>query len=152
MRLHDRPLAGLRIAGALIVLAAGAEAWVSPPARVWADSSESVPIARVLTDPDSFNLDVVTLAGTIREIRQRHVDLECGSGAEFVLYLRDETGELAILNEGTCAEGVYVPAVATPFTRGERVTVRAVIVRSPRHDPEMPPVEATLIRIDRPGD
>ncbi|MFO0775409.1 MAG: hypothetical protein U0172_12165 [Nitrospiraceae bacterium] len=110
-----------------------------------------VPIARVLLDPSSFNLDVVTLLGTIRDVRPLRTELECGSGPGFLLYLRDETGELPILNQGACTDGEYVPAVEGRFTRGQRVLVRAAIVQTAPHEPGDPVLEATLVRI-RPED
>lgn len=120
-----------------------------------ANGTDSLPIARVLAEPDTFNLDVVTFVGTIRDIRATHSETECGEQIGSILYLRDETGELPIANRGTCHEGAFDPPLATPFKRGERVAVRAAIVHTPTVaasstvSSAADAVEATLVRIDR---
>ena len=118
----------------------------------WAEVPDTVAIAQVLSDPASFNLEVVTVTGTIRDIRAITVDAECGTGTGYVLYLSDETGELTIRDEGTCSEEGLAPAVAGHFRRGERVLVRAALVEPPGGTPDTSPVEATLVRIDRLND
>lgn len=70
-----------------------------------ADSTEGeapVAIARILSTPSVYNLDVVTLVGTIRDIRRIQVEGSCDGEGGFILYLRDETGELPIRNVGSC--------------------------------------------------
>jgi hypothetical protein len=113
-----------------------------------ADSIEGdapVAIARILTSPSAYNLDVVTLVGTIREIRNIQVEGSCGG---FILYLRDETGELPIRSVGACAEGESVPVMPGDYRRGEQVRVRAAIIEHPSADPDRHEIEATLVRVD----
>lgn len=132
------------------ILAALGVIWtMTTPGAAPADFGDPVAIARVLSDPSAFNLEVVTLVGTIREIRPIQVEAECGGGSGFILYLRDETGELAIRNQGTCVEGDYVPALPGLFARGERVMVRAAIIETPEREAGSPALEASLLRIDR---
>jgi hypothetical protein len=116
-----------------------------------ADSTESdapVAIARILSTPSAYNLDVVTLVGTIRDIRRIQFEGSCGGDGGFILYLRDETGEIPIRNVGACVEGEYVPALPGEYRRGEQVRVRAAIIEHPSDQPDRPDVEATLVRVD----
>lgn len=115
------------------------------------DSTEGdapVAIARILSTPSAYNLDVVTLVGTIRDIRRIQFEGGCGGDGGFVMYLRDETGELPIRNVGTCVEGESVPALPGDVRRGERIRVRAAIIEHPSADPDRREIEATLVRID----
>jgi hypothetical protein len=116
------------------------------------DSTEGdapMAIARILTSPSVYNLDVVTLVGTIREIRNIQIEGGCGEGSGFILYLRDDTGEIPIRNVGACVEGVSVPALPGDYRRGEQVRVRAAIIEHPSADPDRREIEATLVRVDR---
>ncbi|MEX5213866.1 MAG: hypothetical protein NW703_06845 [Nitrospiraceae bacterium] len=116
-----------------------------------ADSPEGnapVAIARILSTPSVYNLDVVTLVGTIRDIRRIQVDGSCGEDGGFILYLRDETGELPIRHVGTCAEGESTPALPGGYRQGEQVRVRAAIIEHPTADPDRHEIEATLVRVD----
>lgn len=116
-----------------------------------ADSTEGDPpvaIARILSSPSLYNLDVVTLAGTIRDIRLIHVEGSCGGDGGFILYLRDDTGELPIRNVRACVEGESVPALPGDYRRGEQVRVRAAIIEHPSADPDRREIEATLLRVD----
>lgn len=116
-----------------------------------ADSTEGeapVAIARILSTPSVYNLDVVTLVGTIRDIRRIQVEGSCDGEGGFILYLRDETGELPIRNVGSCVEGQYMPAVPGDYRRGEQVRVRAAIIEHPSVDPDRREIEATLVRMD----
>ena len=116
-----------------------------------ADSTEGdapVAIARILSSPSLYNLDVVTLVGTIRDIRRIQFEGNCGGDGGFILYLRDETGELPIRNIGACVEGEYVPALPGDYRRGQQVRVRAAIIEHPSADPDRREIEATLVRVD----
>lgn len=153
--------AQVRLACVALSLVAGATApWPAPDIRraEAAQGTDALPIARVLTDPAAFNLDVVTLVGTIREIRATHSETECGERSGAIVYLRDETGELPIINQGMCSDGAFEPPIALPFSRGERVTVRAAIVQAPAASASSAVnsttdgIEATLVRIDRADD
>ncbi|MGE3154930.1 MAG: hypothetical protein AB7G48_13660 [Nitrospiraceae bacterium] len=116
-----------------------------------ADSTEGdapVAIARILSTPSVYNLDVVTLVGTIRDIRRIQVEGSCGEDSGFILYLRDETGELPIRHVGTCAEGESAPVLPGDYRQGEQVRVRAAIIEHPTTDPDRHEIEATLVRVD----
>jgi hypothetical protein len=112
------------------------------------EGNAPVAIARVLSSPSAYNLDVVTLVGTIREIRPVQFEGSCGGGTGFVMYLRDETGELPIRNAGTCIAAEYVPALPGEYRRGDRVRVRAAIIEHPSDQPDRLEIEATLVRVD----
>lgn len=163
MRHHNRAItsAQVRLACVALCLMTGATAaWpaLDSGQAEAAQGTDALPIARVLTDPATFNLDVVTLVGTIREIRATHSETECGERPGAIVYLRDETGELPIINQGTCSDGAFEPPIALPFARGERVTVRAAIIQAPAAaasstvSSTTDGVEATLVRIDRADD
>lgn len=144
--------ARVRLACVALCLMTGATApWPaldSRPAEA-AQGTDALPIARVLTDPGAFNLDVVTLVGTIREIRATHSETECGERPGAIVYLRDETGELPIINQGTCSDGAFEPPIALPFARGERVTVRAAIVQTPAVSASSASTASTTERVAR---
>lgn len=116
-----------------------------------ADVFDAVAIAKILTEPAAYNLEVVTLIGTIREIRPIKAEGNC-AGNGYILFLRDETGELAIRNQPLCTEDEQLPAIEGHYTRGERVVVRAAITEHPTRPTDQAGLEATLVRIDRVGE
>lgn len=135
-----------------IALCIGAVGLASAPDSGWADALDTMAIAKILSDPASFNLEIVTLVGTIREIRTTPVETECGIGTGQVYFLRDETGEVAIRDLGTCVQGSYIPVLASGITRGDRVLVRAAIAVHPEASEDLAPFDATLVRIERVSD
>ncbi|GKS60011.1 hypothetical protein YTPLAS18_35380 [Nitrospira sp.] len=137
---------------ASFALCVGTIGFASAPDAAWAESSDIIAIAKVLSDPAPFNLDIVTLVGTIREIRTIPVETECGGGAGQVYFLRDETGELAIRDLGACVQGSYIPVLASDIARGDRVRVRVAIAVHPEASEERPPLDAVLVRIGRTSD
>jgi hypothetical protein len=90
-----------------------------------------VEIGAILKDPDSYNLRVVTLEGTVRDVKPYEPYYEpfrCGSGVCYGAYtftLVDETGSIEVAHTMLVRKpGVKVPEVKD----GERVVIEAQIL------------------------
>jgi hypothetical protein len=90
-----------------------------------------VEIGAILKDPDSYNLRVVTLEGTVRDVKPYepyYEPFQCGSGVCYGAYtftLVDETGSIEVAHTMLSKkQGVKVPEIS----EGERVVIEAQIL------------------------
>src|SRR5207249_6291242 len=90
-------------------------------------ASEPVAITEVLTDPDIYHLKLVTLQGTVRQVKALEPYFQISGSACYGAYtftLEDGTGAIAVAVLGICGR----PIIRNPeVVDGETVTVQAQI-------------------------
>lgn len=107
-----------------------------------------VPIGTVLADPQHYNLKSVRFQGTITGITVLPRQGGCGDVDAYLFQLEDETGSMAVLDEGLCLDlrrSVSPILVLTSTKSGDRISI-AAIVMSPSHVPAIQ-IRAKLQRI-----
>ena len=90
-------------------------------------ASEPVPITEILTDPEIYHLKLVTLQGTVRQVKALEPYFQISGSACYGAYtftLEDGTGTIAVAVLGICGR----PMIRSPeVVGGETVTVQAQI-------------------------
>lgn len=90
-------------------------------------ASEPVPITEILTDPEPYHLKLVTLQGTVRQVKALEPYYQssgAGCYGAYTFMLQDGTGTIAVAVLGICGK----PMIRNPeVADGETVTVRAHI-------------------------
>ncbi len=95
-----------------------------------ASAGEIIPIGTILKNPESYNLRVVTLQGTVRNVKpfEPYFELFGQGGACYGTYtftLEDETGSIEVDHTALCKK----PTVPVPeVSEGERVIIEAQIL------------------------
>lgn len=87
---------------------------------------EPIPIQSVLANPQAFNLRVVRLQGVVQALERIPHTGGCGPADDsYIFTLNDTTGELAIVDHGTCQSEFSLPAkpLMTDFAVGDNVEV-----------------------------
>jgi len=94
-------------------------------------AGEVIPIGAILKDPDSYNLRVVTLEGTVRDVKPYepyYKPFQCGGSVCYGAYtftLVDETGSIEVAHTILSKKpGVKVPEIS----EGERAVIEAQIL------------------------
>lgn len=94
-----------------------------------------VPIGTVLADPQHYNLRSVRFHGTITGITVLHSQGGCRDIDAYLFQLEDETGKIAVWDEGSCLERSVAPMLVLTSTQmGDRISVTALVL-SPSHAP-----------------
>ncbi|MGH7205542.1 MAG: hypothetical protein ACREI2_04960 [Nitrospiraceae bacterium] len=90
-------------------------------------ASEPLPITEILTDPEPYHLKLVTLQGTVRQVKALDPYYQSSGSACYGAYtfmLEDGTGTIAVAVFGICGK----PMIRSPeVADGERVTIQAHI-------------------------
>lgn len=90
-------------------------------------TDEPVPIGDVVADPEGRHLELVTLRGTVRQVKAIAPYFQSSGTACYGAYsftLEDDTGVITVAVLGLCGK----PVIKEPdVSDGERVTVRAQI-------------------------
>ena len=101
-----------------------------------ATAGESIPIGEILKNPESYNLHVVTLEGTVRDVKPYEPYFEpipCGQGVCYGTYtfmLVDETGSIEVAHPVMTKK----PVVKVPeVPEGERAIIEAQILAPGRY-------------------
>lgn len=109
---------------------------------------DMVPIGTVLADPQHYNLKSVRFQGVITGITVLPRQGGCGDVDAYLFQIDDETGSIAVLDEGLCLDlwrSVSPILVLTSTKRGDRISITAIVM-SPSHAPEIQ-IRAKLQRI-----
>ena len=115
-------------------------------------SYNRVPISKLLSDPTSYHLREVRIAGTVRIIQTRVMTQGCGVPYELtIISLEDESGQVEVLDNGAC--GRNRSAVRAPMlTVGDRVELLVQVVGGTKTDESEVSPEAFVLWIDRAQD
>ncbi|MCI0426560.1 MAG: hypothetical protein L0Z46_00925 [Nitrospiraceae bacterium] len=87
-----------------------------------------VPISKLLSNPTSYHLREVRIAGTVRTVETQLMTRGCGKPYELtVISLEDESGVVDVLDQGAC--GRNTSAVRAPtLAAGDRVDLLVHVV------------------------
>ena len=101
-------------------------------------ATETIPIGKIVADPQSYQLHVVTLTGTVRNFRMLEEPYYGGEGitcyGAYAFTLEDKTGPLEIIVPGGCGVCVLCGKEKAPakLSEGEKVRVE-VTIQAPGH-------------------
>ena len=115
-------------------------------------SYNRVPISKLLSDPASYHLRQIRIAGTIHTVQTQVMTQGCGVPYELtIISLEDESGLMDVLDKGAC--GRNTSAVRAPtLAAGDRVDLLVHVVGGRNTDgPEASP-EVFMLWIDRVQD
>lgn len=101
--------------------------WLEAPLSDATDlvREEPIPIRAIIANPQAFNLRAVRLQGIVQTLERIPHAGGCGLADAYIFILNDQTGELAIIDRGTCQNGFSLPAkpLMTDFAVGDNVEV-----------------------------
>ena len=101
--------------------------WLEAPVSDATDlvREEPIPIRAIIANPQAFNLRAVRLQGFVQTLERIPRAGGCGLADAYLFTLNDQTGELAIIDRGTCQNGFLLPAkpLMTDFAVGDNVEV-----------------------------
>lgn len=88
-------------------------------------TDQSVDIDTILSSPKSYQLHLVALQGTVRQVRPiGTLFAKCGPVYDsYTFTLEDGTGTIEVTVAGAC----YSPGVTIPVSEGDRLVVQALI-------------------------
>jgi hypothetical protein len=123
-------------------------------------AGEVIPIGVILKDPDSYNLRVVTIQGTVQNVKPVEPYFETFSGkggfcyGTYTFTLEDETGSIEVAHMPLCKK----PIVPVPeVSKGEKIIIEAQILapglyaeRSKGMSEERKTTQAIVKNISRP--
>ena len=91
-------------------------------------SYERIPVGKLLSNPTSYHLREIRIAGTVRTVETRLMTRGCGKPYELtVISLEDESGVVDVLDRGAC--GRNTSAVRAPMlAAGDRVDLLVQVV------------------------
>lgn len=86
---------------------------------------EPIPIQAIIANPQAFNLRAVRLQGIVQTLERIPRGGGCGQLDSYIFTLNDQTGDLTIIDRGTCQKGVAlsVKPLMTEFAEGDNVEV-----------------------------
>lgn len=87
---------------------------------------EPIPIQSIFANPQAFNLRAVRLQGIVQTLERIPRTGGCGLADDsYIFTLNDTTGELVIVDRGTCQNEFSLPAkpLMTDFAVGDNVEV-----------------------------
>jgi hypothetical protein len=115
-------------------------------------SYNRVPITKLLSNPTSYHLQEIRIAGTVRTVETQLITRGCGKTYELtVISLEDETGVVDILDQGAC--GRNTSAVRAPMLAGgDRVDMLVQVVGGTRTDEPGASPEVFVLWVDRAQD
>jgi len=91
-------------------------------------SYNRVPISKVRSDPTSYHLREIRIAGTVRTVETQLMTRNCGRPYELtVISLEDESGVVDILDQGACGRNTSVVRAPT-LVAGDRVDLLVQVV------------------------
>jgi hypothetical protein len=84
-------------------------------------SYNRVPISKLLSNPTSYHLQEIRIAGTVRTVETQLMTRGCGKPYELtVISLEDESGVVDVLDQGACGRNSSVVRAPT-LAAGDRV-------------------------------
>jgi hypothetical protein len=115
-------------------------------------SYNRVPISKLLSNPTSYHLREIRIAGTVRTVETQLMTRGCGKPYELtVISLEDESGVVDVLDQGAC--GRNTSAVRAPMlAAGDRVNMLVQVVGGTRTDELGASPEVFVLWVDRAQD
>jgi hypothetical protein len=115
-------------------------------------SYNRVPISKLLSDPTSYHLREIRIAGTVRTIETQLMTRGCGVPYELtIISLEDESGSVDVLDKGACGRNTSV--VRTPMlAAGDRVDLLVQVIEGMKTDEPGTSPEVIVLWIDRTQD
>ena len=96
--------------------------------RIPLHSYDRVPISKVRSDPTSYHLREIRIAGTVRTVETQLMTRSCGKPYELtVISLEDESGVMDILDQGACGRNTSLVRAPT-LAAGDRVDMLVQVV------------------------
>lgn len=97
-------------------------------------SYNRVPISKLLSNPTSYHLREIRIAGTVRTIETQLLTRGCGKPYELTaISLEDESGEVDILDQGACGRNTSVVR-ASALAAGDRVDLLVHVIGGTKTD------------------
>lgn len=112
-----------------------------------------VPISNLFSDPTSYHLREVRIAGTIRTVHTEVLTRGCGVPYELtILSLEDESGLVEVLDKGAC--GRNRSAVRAPMLApGDRIDLLVQVIGGTKTDePGAPSPQVFVLWVERAQD
>ncbi len=112
-------------------------------------SYNRVPISKLLSDPASYHLREIRIAGTIHTVQTQVMTRGCGVHYELtIISLEDESGRVDVFDKGAC--GKNRSAVRAPMLApGDRVDLLVHVVGGTKTDEPRASSEVFVLWIDR---
>jgi hypothetical protein len=108
-----------------------------------------VPISKLLSNPTSYHLREIRIAGTIRTVETQVMTRGCGKPYELtVISLEDESGLVDVLDQGACGRNTSVLR-APMLAVGDRVDLLVHVVGGTKTDESGVSPEVFVLWIDR---
>jgi hypothetical protein len=115
-------------------------------------SYNRVLISKLFSDPASYHLREIRIAGTVRTIQTRVMTQGCGKPYELtVISLEDESGVVDVLDQGACGRNTSVLR-APMLAVGDRVDLLVHVVGGTKTDESGVSPEVIVLWIDRAQD
>lgn len=114
-------------------------------------SYELLAIQKLVSALDRYNLHVVRLHGTIDTIKQFPYGTVCSQGIAYLITLKDETGEIQILDKGRCGQnfGTMGSLPTSDLAIGDRVDVLVIVSYVQQPGKDSGELEMILNRVER---
>jgi len=115
-------------------------------------SYNRVPISKLLSDPTSYHLREVRIAGTIHTVQTQVTTRGCGVSYELTIFsLEDESGLVEVLDKGIC--GRNRSATRAPMlVPGNRVDLLVQVIGETKTDEPGASSEVFVLWIERAQD
>jgi hypothetical protein len=115
-------------------------------------SYNRVPISKLLSNPTSYHLQEIRMAGTVRTVETQLMTRGCGKPYELtVISLEDESGVVDILDQGACGRNTSVLRAPT-LAAGDRVDLLVHVIGGTRTDEPGASPQVFMLWIDRAQD
>ena len=139
------PLTRYAIPG-LMVLLSVATASVSPAQLVPRSKPPALhsyavtSLHAILSDPGHYQFRLVRIRGVVQSIAQVPQQTACGGGVGYQIRVKDESGELTVIDLGPCGRGNRGPVLPETLAGGEPIDVLILVqfTNTPRESPNPP--------------
>ena len=112
-------------------------------------SYNRVPISKLLSNPTSYHLREIRIAGTIRTVETQVMTRGCGKPYELtVISLEDESGVVDVLDQGACGRNTSVLR-APMLAPDDRVDLLVHVIGGTKTDEPGTSLEVFVLWIDR---
>ena len=115
-------------------------------------SYNRVPISKLLSNPTSYHLREIRIAGTVRTVETQVMTQGCGVPYELtIISLEDESGLMDVLDKGACGRNTSVVRAPT-LAGGERVDLLVHVIGGTKTDGLGASLEVFTLWIERAQD
>ena len=115
-------------------------------------SYNRVPISKLLSNPTSYHLREIRIAGTIRTVETQVMTRGCGKPYELtVISLEDESGVVDVLDQGACGRNTSVLR-APMLAPDDRVDLLVHVIGGTKTDEPGTSLEVFVLWIERAKD